>query len=223
MPLKTILITHYIDSIHHHQSLACVCRNDSCSRFHPKYWHPLLGGAHPVMGCALLMSDLFCVVCELVHGTSTMYWCWYMIRARGMSHGVHSAMQFAACTQSHGSLVRHSTTRCNTVQICWSACVRVRNTPCTVAKQKTAQPRYVVFEHEGSRRGFNRVMHPWSGRACGVSVGVAMDLHIVSASQVCGHGLCTIINRRRHMGCGSAQQCNSSGQHVPAPCSHRQR
>jgi hypothetical protein len=46
------------------------------------------------------MADLVCVVCELVHGTSTMYW--YMVRARGTSHGVHSVlssrMEFAACT-----------------------------------------------------------------------------------------------------------------------------
>jgi hypothetical protein len=45
-----------------------------------------------------------------------------------MSHGVHSAMQFAACTLSHGLHIRHSTARCNTVQICWSAYVRFRNT-----------------------------------------------------------------------------------------------
>jgi hypothetical protein len=51
-----------------------------------------------------------------------------MIRALGMNHGVHSAMQFAACTQSHVLRIRHSTARCNTVQICWSAYVRFCNT-----------------------------------------------------------------------------------------------
>jgi hypothetical protein len=39
-----------------------------------------------------------------------------------------SRMEFAACTKSHGLHIRHSTVRCNTDQICWSAYVRFRNT-----------------------------------------------------------------------------------------------
>jgi hypothetical protein len=68
------------------------------------------------------MADLVCVVCELVA---------YVVRACGASHGVHSVlssrMEWAACTKSHGLHVRHSTARCNTVQICLSAYVRFRN------------------------------------------------------------------------------------------------